>query len=97
MPRTDAPASAGSLAARYDEIRQLRAQADELEEALFREALQSCQWLELPAARALGIPRSSLRKLLNGRLRTLGEGAARKRAALGYGRGTKLSDVARGT
>jgi DNA-binding NtrC family response regulator len=97
MAKPEDPAKARSFAERYDEIRQLRAQADELEEALFREALESCQWLELPAARVLGIPRTTFQTLLKGRLRALGEEAARRREAMGYGRGTKLSDIEKPT
>jgi DNA-binding NtrC family response regulator len=83
----------GSLAARYEEIKQLRAQADELEEALFREALESHRWLELPAARALGIPRTSLQRLLQTRFAALGAEAVKQRKAMGYEHGAKLSDV----
>jgi hypothetical protein len=94
MAKTDPPRS---LADRYDEIRQLRAQADELEETLFREALESFQWLELPAARALGIPRTSFQTLLRGRFRALGEEAARRREAMGYEHGSKLADLTKST
>jgi DNA-binding NtrC family response regulator len=82
------------LRKRLEEVYQLRAQADELEEQVIRAALDKCQWLELPAAKLLGMPRTTLQRLLRaGRLRELGKEAARKRAAAGYERGNKLSDM----
>jgi transcriptional regulator with GAF, ATPase, and Fis domain len=82
------------LRKRLEEVYQLRAQADELEEQLVRAALEKCHWLEATAARLLGMPRPTLQRLLrSGRLKHLGKEAAKQRKDAGYQHGRKLSDV----
>ena len=69
---------------RLEQASQLRAQAHMVEEEAVRAALQEGSWLEARAATLLGMPRSSLIRLLTGRLRDLGDEAAMRRARSGY-------------
>jgi transcriptional regulator with GAF, ATPase, and Fis domain len=60
------------LSIRYDEVRQLRAQADDLEAKLVREALRASDGLVKRAARMLGMEHRALDQLLRrGRLKHL--------------------------
>ncbi len=60
-------------------VRQLRAQADEMEEGAICDALRRCGGFESRAAELLKMPRSTLKTLLLHRLKELGEEARRLR------------------
>jgi hypothetical protein len=92
MAKPEAPESPAEL---FDRSRQLHAQGDELEEQALRAAFLQSRWLEAPAAKLLGIPRSSLRALLKAkRYEKLRAEIVAGREAEGYRRGLKLSDMA---
>lgn len=74
-----------------DRVQELQKAADALyasafcaETAAIRLALEASDWLEARAAALLEIPRTTLRTLLQGRHRGLGEEARKRRAKRGY-------------
>jgi hypothetical protein len=86
MAKTDAPEDPAAL---IDEARQLRAQADEIEERAIRIAFKRAGWLEARAAQLLKMPRTSVQGLIGsrGRLRELGVALRRRRRDAGIGPG----------
>lgn len=75
--------------AAYDRSRAMIKDAEALEHEAFLGALQDSGWYELPAAKILGIPRSTFKHILLTRFPGLNKRASKERRKLGYaGRGT---------
>jgi transcriptional regulator with GAF, ATPase, and Fis domain len=62
----------------------LRSEANDLEAKAIQMALEHCDWFEAPAARLLGLTRSTLKQLLLTRHKSIGEEAAQRRKEAGY-------------
>lgn len=67
-----------------ERIHKLRAHADALEAALIEAALVASGWYVARAAALLGMPRTSLQRILDRRLPALGERMRAAHAAAGY-------------
>jgi transcriptional regulator with GAF, ATPase, and Fis domain len=68
----------------YAKAQALKARWIEKEAEAIRAALKECAWFEAPAARTLGLSRSTLKQLLLTRHKEVGEEALRQRDKAGY-------------
>lgn len=78
------PMSEKILSAKLAKVARLREEADELERTTILDALTMAEGFEARAAQLLGIPRTSLQRLLQTRHKALAPEAAAMRGSTGY-------------